>query len=154
MGTTTSKPDIREATSDDALRVRDIARSAYGKYVVRIGREPAPMGADYENQIADKLCVVLLVADRVCGYLIAWPEANAYFIENIGVDPVCQGEGFGHCLMDYATDEARRLRLPAVRLYTNALMTENLAMYARLGFVETHRVRESGFDRVYMQKTL
>jgi hypothetical protein len=33
-------------------------------------------------------------------------------------------------------------------------MTENLAMYARIGFVETHRVIEKGFDRVYLRRDL
>jgi hypothetical protein len=47
-----------------------------------------------------------------------------------------------------------------LQLYTNATMTENLAMYARMGFVETHRVMETqfhietGFPRVYMRRTL
>jgi hypothetical protein len=50
--------------------------------------------------------------------------------------------------------EARRLRLPALRLYTNVAMTENLSLYARLGFVETHRVAESGLDRVDMRRNL
>jgi hypothetical protein len=33
-------------------------------------------------------------------------------------------------------------------------MTENLALYGRLGFVETHRGEEIGLNRVYMTKTL
>ena len=33
-------------------------------------------------------------------------------------------------------------------------MAENLCMYAHLGFVETHRVFENGFDRVYMRLSL
>jgi hypothetical protein len=33
-------------------------------------------------------------------------------------------------------------------------MTENLALYSRLGFVETHRAEEIGLNRVYMTKTL
>jgi RimJ/RimL family protein N-acetyltransferase len=33
-------------------------------------------------------------------------------------------------------------------------MTENLALYRRLGFRETGRVREKGYDRVYMTKVL
>jgi len=33
-------------------------------------------------------------------------------------------------------------------------MTENLSMYAHLGFVETHRVTEDGFNRVYMSLNL
>ena len=39
----------------------------------------------------------------------------------------------------------------ALRLFTNALMSENLAMYAHIGFVETHRSVEKGFHRVYMR---
>jgi hypothetical protein len=33
-------------------------------------------------------------------------------------------------------------------------MTENLALYCRLGFVETHRGEEIGLNRVYMTKAL
>jgi hypothetical protein len=33
-------------------------------------------------------------------------------------------------------------------------MTENLSMYAHLGFVETHRAMEKGFHRVYLRLTL
>jgi hypothetical protein len=31
-------------------------------------------------------------------------------------------------------------------------MIENMALYARLGFVETHRAGEHGFRRVFMEK--
>ena len=44
--------------------------------------------------------------------------------------------------------------MPAIRLYTNAAMTENLSMYAHMGFVETHRAIEKGFNRVYLRWTL
>ena len=33
-------------------------------------------------------------------------------------------------------------------------MTENIALYRRIGFVETRRVSEKGYDRVYMSKRL
>jgi hypothetical protein len=33
-------------------------------------------------------------------------------------------------------------------------MTENLALYSRLGYVETHRGEEKGYSRVYMEKRL
>jgi Ni,Fe-hydrogenase III large subunit len=42
--------------------------------------------------------------------------------------------------------------LPSIELYTNAKMTENLAYYPRLGFEETGRRREDGFDRVYFRR--
>ena len=94
--------------------------------------------------------VVLEVERNVIGYLVAWPEDDAYFIENIGIEPHLQGKGWGRRLMDHAATEAAHLGLNALRLYTNAAMIENLSMYAHLGFVETHRVTEDGFNRVYM----
>jgi ribosomal protein S18 acetylase RimI-like enzyme len=154
-------PLIRSATAHDAERLGAIARAAYIKYVPRIGREPSPMLADYPADIAAHRVVVIEAAGqvcgykvcgyKVCGYMVAWPEADAYFIENIGVDPACQGQGLGRRLIDHAVAEANRLHLPALRLYTNALMTENLSMYAHIGFVETHRAIEKGYHRVYMR---
>ena len=154
MTTAGNTPLIRIATIDDAARIGGLARAAYIKYVPRIGREPAPMAADYDAEIAAQRVVVVEVAGDVDGYMIAWPEVDAYFIDNIAVDPRCQGHGLGRCLIEHAVAEANRLRLPALRLYTNEMMTENLSMYAHIGFVETHRADEKGFHRVYMRWSL
>jgi ribosomal protein S18 acetylase RimI-like enzyme len=145
---------IRKARADDVPRIVAIARAAYGKYVARIGREPAPMVADFPAGIAAGHVVVIESGAGLQGYMIAWPQTDAYFIDNIAVDPARQGEGLGRQLIDHALDEARRRRLPAIRLYTNAAMTENLAIYAHLGFVETHRSTEQGFHRVYLRLSL
>jgi hypothetical protein len=56
--------------------------------------------------------------------------------------------------MDHAIEEARRLGLSAVRLYTNVAMSENLSLYAHLGFIETHRAWEDGFHRAYLRLNL
>ena len=141
---------IRDATVGDAARIGAIARAAYAKYVSRIGREPAPMLADYDVEIAAHRVVVIEMAGNVGGYMVSWPEVDAYFIETIAVDPDYQGGGLGRRLVEYAAAQARRFQLPALRLYTNAAMTENLSMYAHFGFVETHRVVENGFNRVFL----
>jgi ribosomal protein S18 acetylase RimI-like enzyme len=154
MTTLGNTSHIRGAAADDAARMRAIGRAAYAKYVPRIGREPSPMVADYEAAVAANHAVVIEAAGSIRGYMIGWPEPDAYFIENIGVDPQFQGGGLGRCLIDHAVSQADRLGLPALRLYTNALMTENLAMYAHIGFVETHRTIEKGFHRVYLRWTL
>jgi ribosomal protein S18 acetylase RimI-like enzyme len=144
-------PLIRRAMAEDAARIGAIARAAYIKYVPRIGREPAPMLADFAAEIAADHVVVIGTAGAVDGYMIAWPEMDAYFIDNIAVDPAHQGEGLGRRLMDHAVGEAKRHHLSAIRLYTNAAMTENLSIYAHMGFVETRRAVEKGFDRIYMR---
>jgi ribosomal protein S18 acetylase RimI-like enzyme len=112
------------------------------------------MVADFEAEVAANRVVVIEAAGSVRGYMIAWPEPDAYFIDNIAVDPKSQGDGLGRRLIDHAVAEAERLKLPALRLYTNVLMTENQSMYAHIGFVETHRVVEKGFSRVYMRWSL
>jgi ribosomal protein S18 acetylase RimI-like enzyme len=155
MTTLSNTPLIRSATADDAARIGAIAHAAFAKYVPRIGREPSPMVADFDAEIAAHRIVVIEAAGKVSGYMIAWPEADAYFIDNIAVDPACQGEGLGRRLMEYAAAEANRLRLRALQLYTNVLMIENLSMYAHLGFVETHRATTAkGFNVVYMRRSL
>ena len=145
---------IRAASADDVARIRAIARAAYAKYVSRLGHEPAPMAADYEAEVTARHVVVLEVDGEVDGYMVAWPEADAYFIDNIGVEPSRQGAGLGRRLLDYAAAEAERLQLPALRLYTNVVMAENLSMYVHLGFVETHRAVEKGFKRIYLLRNL
>ena len=58
------------------------------------------------------------------GHLVAWPDGDAYFIDNIGVEPGYQGARLGRRLIDHAAAEADRLRLRALRLYTNVVMVE------------------------------
>jgi ribosomal protein S18 acetylase RimI-like enzyme len=147
-------PVIRNAATHDAARMREIARAAYAKYVPRIGREPSPMVADYDAAVAAQHATVIEIGGQVGGYIVAWPEDDAYFIENIGVDPKYQGHGLGRRLIEHAVAEARRHGRAALSLYTNEAMTENLAMYVHFGFVETRRVTEEGFRRVYMRWTL
>ncbi len=145
---------IRGARAEDASRIGEIARAAYQRYLPRIGRAPAPMAADFAAQIAAGHVAVIEADGATAGYMVAWPEADAYLIDNIAVDPAWQGRGLGRRLIQHAELEARRHALDAVRLYTNAAMTENLALYARLGFVETHRAAEHGFNRVFMWRAL
>jgi ribosomal protein S18 acetylase RimI-like enzyme len=145
---------IRSALADDVARIGAISRAAYTKYIVRIGREPSPMAADFAAEIAADHVVVIEVGGVVAGYMIAWPETDAYFIDAIAVDPGRQGQGLGRQLIDHAVDKARHFHLPAIQLYTNVAMTENLSMYAHLGFVETHRAMEKGFHRVYLRLTV
>ena len=112
------------------------------------------MVTDFAAEIVAHHVVVIEIAGKVSGYLVAWPENDAYFIDDVAVDPECQRTGLGRQLIEHVGAQASRLRLPALRLYTNALMTENLEMYARIGFVETHRATEKGFHRVYMRRSL
>src|SRR5262249_28529228 len=147
-------PLIRKATAEDTARIRAIAHAAYAKYVPRIGREPAPMVADFAAEVAAGHVVVIATAGAGGGYMIASPATHGHALDNIAIDPARQGQGLGRRLMDHAVGEAKGRRLPAIRLYTNVAMTENLSIYAHMGFVETHRAVEKGANRVYLRWTL
>lgn len=145
---------LRPAVPGDLDEVAACARAAYQKYVGRIGREPAPMVADFRSLIADGEVHVLMFGAALAGFIVLRPGPDQLFIENIVVHPGWQGHGFGRQLMAFAQSMAGERGLPALKLYTNVKMTENFPFYERLGFIETERRHEDGFDRVYMSKKL
>jgi ribosomal protein S18 acetylase RimI-like enzyme len=145
---------LRLATPDDLPSVRRCVDAAYSKYVERIGREPAPMTADYPALVARNAVNVAEDGDGFAGVAVFWPEAGHLYIDNLAVWPDRQGQGIGSRLVEACETHARTLGLTELRLYTNEAMTENLDFYPRRGFVETGRGEESGFRRVYFSKAL
>ena len=145
---------IRPAVAGEAAVLRDVVHAAYSHYVARIGKPPGPMLDDYAARIADGQAWVLEDAGRIVGVLVLEEQADSFLLDNIAVRPECQGSGHGRTLMAFAEAEAQRRGWREIVLYTHALMTENQALYRRLGYVETGRVTEKGFDRVYMSKVI
>jgi ribosomal protein S18 acetylase RimI-like enzyme len=145
---------IRRASAGDAAAAAEITSAAYRPYIERIGREPAPMGADFDALIAAGAVWVATDHDRVVGVLVLRLQDTALLLESVAVDPACQGRGIGRSLIDHAEQVARDAGLGAVELYTNAHMTENLRLYPSLGYDLVDRRREDGFDRVFFRKLL
>jgi len=146
---------IRPATPEDEAQIRDCAERAYARHVPRIGREPAPMVADFGARIAaGRIRVATGPHGRVVGFVAFHPQGAHMLLENVAVRPDCAGRGIGRALIGHCETCARDRGLAAVRLYTNAKMTENLGLYPALGYRETDRRTEDGFDRVYFEKRL
>lgn len=145
---------IRPARAGDADTVRDVVDAAYRHYIARIGKPPGPMLDDYAQRIADGQTWVVEDAGGIGGILVLEETAQGLLLDNIAVSPDRQGKGVGRMLLEFAEAEGRRRGLTAIYLYTHALMTENIGLYRRIGYVETHRVTEKGYDRVYMTKQL
>ncbi len=112
------------------------------------------MQADYTALVAAGMTSVLLRDGMIAAALVLEPHPDHLLIENVAVHPSRQRQGLGRRLMAHAEAEARRLGLDLLRLYTNAAMIENIALYQRLGYRETHRAIEEGRHRVYMDKRL
>jgi len=145
---------IRLATPADRATVESIVRDAYSIYLDRMDKPPGPMLDDYAMLIEDGAVSLLDEAGKVRAIIVLLPQADHLLLDNIAVCPDSQGTGLGRRLIAFAEAEARRLGFAEVRLYTHQTMTENITLYTRLGFVETGRGRENGYNRVFMAKRL
>ena len=152
-GANAGEPRPARAAETDTLR--RIVNEAYGHYIERMGKPPGPMLDDYSKRIEDGQAWVLETGGVIAGIVVLEADGQgALLLDTIAVAPSAQGQGIGRRLIAFTESEARRRNCQQVRLYTHVLMVENIALYNRLGFRETGRVSEKGFDRVYMAKHL
>ncbi len=86
--------------------------------------------------------IVLAVADE------------GFLVDNVAVDPCYRGKGLGKALLEFAEAEARRAGFDSIYLYTHEKLTENLALYSRIGYVEYDRRSRGDFSLVFMRKHL
>lgn len=112
------------------------------------------MSDDYGALIEARRIHVVERDNAVQGIIVLIPENDAMLLDNVAVDPDAQGSGLGRLMLEYAEQAARAAGYRAIRLYTNEAMTENISLYSRIGYAETHRVEEKGLKRVYMIKIL
>jgi ribosomal protein S18 acetylase RimI-like enzyme len=147
---------IRAARQSEASAIRALAQRAYGKYVERIGRRPAPMDEDYVGQILKGNVFVAVQESGVelVGFIVLLAGADHMSVENVAVAPANQSEGIGRALLNYADALALAAGKLEMRLYTNAAMQENLELYSQIGYRVTDRRHQAGFDRVFLSKPL
>ncbi|HEY6549914.1 MAG TPA: GNAT family N-acetyltransferase [Solirubrobacterales bacterium] len=145
---------IRPAVPGDAQDIHELVQRAYAHYVERIGRRPGPMDEDYAEKVARNLVSVAGEAGDIVGLIVLIREPRSLLVENVAVAPERQGEGIGAALLAFAEATAREAGTPTLRLYTHAAMTENLALYPRLGYEQTDRRTDNGFERVFFVKHL
>jgi GNAT superfamily N-acetyltransferase len=147
-------PTVRPAVAADVPAIERIVHDAYVKYVARIGKPPGPMLDDYAARVAAGEVSVCADGEEIAGILVLEPAADHLLLDNIAVAPAWQGRGVGRLLLDFADHQARRAGHAELRLYTHVLMHENIALYARLGWQETGRGEQAGFQRVFMRKAV
>jgi ribosomal protein S18 acetylase RimI-like enzyme len=173
-------PSIRRAVPADLAAIERIITAAFTPYIPRLGRPPGVMKNDYAAFIAAGAAFVRTAApagegDRAAssgsddgegaagagrrdgaieGVIVLVDEENVLYVDTLGVDPAAHGRGHGRALLDFAAAEGRRRGFPALRLCTNLVMHENLSFYRHLGWQETHRGVQAGFERVFYRKAV
>ena len=145
---------LRLADGGDVGAVEQIVRNAYSGYIPKIGRKPGPMLDDYAVLIADGRVHVVEIDRVIKGLVVLIPQVSDMLLDNIAVDPSAQGLGLGRLMLEFAEKSAIAAGYRSITLYTNEAMTENIALYERVGYSETHRAEEKGLKRVYMAKPL
>jgi ribosomal protein S18 acetylase RimI-like enzyme len=150
--TASGPPGLRRATAADLPAIKAIIDAAYAKYLTRMDKRPAPMFRDYGPSVEDGTTWV--AGSPVTAVLTLYPREDHLLVENIAIHPDAQGRGLGRALMGFAEQEAARRGFTRMALVTHEAMTENQAIYGRLGYTEVDRRAEDGYRRIYMEKPL
>jgi GNAT superfamily N-acetyltransferase len=148
------EPRIRAATAADVPAITDIVDQAYRHYVDRMGKPPGPMLDDYAARVLEGAVWVIEEGLAIAGIIVLLPRTSYLLLDNVAVSPARQGSGLGRLLLAFAEAEALRRGYHEIRLYTHQTMVENQRLYASMGYEETGRSTEAGYDRVFMRKQL
>src|SRR5690242_21057967 len=149
---TPGQPGLRRAAAGDLPAIRAVIDAAYARYLTRMDKPPAQMSRGYGPLVQAGMTWV--TGSPITAVLTLCPRDDHLYVENIAVDPSAQGRGLGRALMAFAEQQAARRNLGRMALVTHEAMTENQAIYARLGYAETGRRSQDGYRRTYMQKPL
>lgn len=145
---------LRPATATDVPRLTELVQAAYGHYVDRIGGPPGPLTDDYAEVVRTNRVTVAQRGGEIVGLIVLDLGVRALVINNVAVHPSHQGSGVGRTLLQHAEATARAAGLDWVHLYTHELMTENLALYSRLGYTEYDPGQRKDARLVYLRKKL
>jgi ribosomal protein S18 acetylase RimI-like enzyme len=146
---------LRRAGPGDAGRLNQLARAAYAVYVALIGRKPQPMATDWATLFDEH--EVWIMAPRegeAIASLALSIKPDHVLIWSVAVAPGHQHQGIGRKLMAFAERRARALGHAELRLFTNARMERNVAIYHRLGYGEMERETRADRVVVHMAKRL
>ena len=80
----------------------------------------------------------------VAGLMVLRVDADFVLVSNVAVSMAHRGKGFGKRLLNFADAFATQKGKCELRLYTNELMLEDLAIYSKLGWEEYARAEQDG----------
>jgi ribosomal protein S18 acetylase RimI-like enzyme len=145
---------LRSATPADVPALTELVRAAYGHYVERLGGPPRPLTDDYAEVVRTRNVTVAEAEGEIAGLIVLAVDEEGFLIDNVAVAPAHQGRGVGRALLEHAEAAALGAGFDSIYLYTHELMTENLALYARVGYVEYARREHGDAHLVFMRKDL
>jgi ribosomal protein S18 acetylase RimI-like enzyme len=145
---------LRPARMADVPTLSALVRAAYSHYVERLGGPPRPMTDDYAEVVRNHQVTVAERGGEILGLVVLRVDDEGFFVDNVAVDPAHQGIGVGKALLEHAEIAARHAGFHSIHLFTHERMVENLALYARIGYVEYDRRPHGDARIVYLRKEL
>jgi len=130
---------MRLARPEDLAAIVALTEAAYAPYNAILDAPPIPVTEDYAPRIANGEVWLLESGGEPAGVLTLERHADHAMIFSVAVSPAFQGKGFGTKLLNHADQQTRLWGLPEIRLYTNAKMERNIALYLAYGYRETGR---------------
>ncbi|GAX07206.1 GNAT family acetyltransferase [Secundilactobacillus pentosiphilus] len=150
----TANIEIRQAAVIDLPSIIKCFQGAFSKYLTRMDRKPAPMLKNYADYIANDWVYILNYDHQFAGLIALINEPAYVHLDTVAVVPAFQGKSLGKHLLQFAKIFAKQHGQREIRLLTNEKMTENIAIYKHLGYVEYDRRLDAGYHRVYFKKEL
>ena len=155
--------EVLRMTTADAGEVLTLQRAAYVTEAQLYRDAFLPALTQTLEELVDEIesggGLVLRKNGRIIGAVRTRVVGGLLHIGRLVVAPDVQGHGFGSILMNAAegeaaaTDEDSPLAADAAVLFTGKLSEANLRLYARRGYVETHREQlQSRVELVHMRK--
>lgn len=149
--------DIRLAQASDLDTVVALTNEAYAVYRTVLDGPPIPVTEDYGPHIAKGNVWLLELEGKPAGLIVIETGSDHLLIFSVAVADAFQGRGLGGRLMAWAETLAKNTGFDTLRLYTNARMTRNIAIYQGMGYREIGRranPKRPGWIAVDMEKRL
>ncbi len=145
----TTTPIIRKAVLADVPDLVRVIDAAYRPYRARLEDLP-PVSEGVDEDIRQHNVWVAELDKLIVGGIIVAVVGDRAVLTNLAVDPDHAGRGIGGKLIVSAERYCRENGIGELHLSTHVKMTENVALYAHLGWVETGRTG----NKVHMTKHL
>ncbi|EJZ21536.1 GNAT family N-acetyltransferase [Rhizobium sp. Pop5] len=130
---------MRLASPDDLEMIATLTSAAYRPYTELLGAPPIPVTEDHALRIERGEVRLRDIGGDIVGLLVVERHADHLMLFSIAVSPAFQGAGHGLAMLRWLEGKAREWAMPEIRLYSNARMERNIALYRTFGFQETGR---------------
>ena len=102
--------------------------------------------ADFAARLRDETCFIVELDSKLIASMFCRPDGDALYVGRLAVSPDWRRRGIANVLMETAKAEARRIGARRMTLGCRIVLTSNLALFRRHGFVIVGHETHAGFS--------